>query len=284
MHFPVALASYSFHGLIGTGQLNLLGYLELLASRYDVRFADIWTGLLPADALEPEYLKKIRQWMDDRDIALANLCVDGPYLWHADEAVRNAHRLTMLDYLKAAEILGARTVRIDFGGDEGPMPDAALDVIVRLYREYCGICHNLGMRIGPENHWGWDRKPEYLRKVRDAVDHPAYGHLLHVRSWPEPAAAVMLDTCLPILMHTHLPADIICWSKPLIRKIADSGYQGAYSIEHHSGQHELERSMWQLSVLRSMIAELRDETAGLDDEKVFYIEEMCQKPVPDPAL
>ena len=55
MHFPVALASYSFHGLIGTGQLNLLGYLELLASRYDVRFADIWTGLLPADALEPEY-------------------------------------------------------------------------------------------------------------------------------------------------------------------------------------------------------------------------------------
>ena len=61
MTFPIALASYSFHGLQEAGDLNLMTYLELLYSRYQVRNADIWTGLLPPAALETDYLKKIRR-------------------------------------------------------------------------------------------------------------------------------------------------------------------------------------------------------------------------------
>lgn len=263
MLFPVALASYSFHGLISEGYLNLFGYLELLHSRYQVRQADIWSGLLPPQVLEPEQLAVIRRFMDDRQITLANLCVDGPFLWHDDPDVRQAHRLTMLRYLDAARILGARTVRIDFGGSEGPMSEEALSTIVGLYSEYCQICYEDGIRIGPENHWGWDRIPENLRRVRDAVDHPAYGHLLHIGNWPVGQGEAMLETCLPILMHTHFPADSVAWTKDLLRRMALSGYQGACSVEHHSGRHELERVQWQLGVLNGLLAEL--ETEGLDE-------------------
>ena len=280
MTFPVALASYSFHGLQAAGDLNLMTYLELLYSRYHVRNADIWTGLLPPDTLESGYLKKIRRFMDDRQISLANLCVDGPILWVDDPDKRAANRLTMLRYIEAAGILGARTVRIDFGGNASPMGDEPLDVIAGLYREYCAICQDQGMIIGPENHWGWDRLPENLIRVRDAVNHPAYGHLLHVGNWPDGQAERMLETVLPILMHTHFPADMITWSKPLLRRIALTGYKGAYSVEHHSAVNELERAQWQLGILRGHIAELENE--GLEQPaSESYFEKIVQRTPPE---
>lgn len=279
MTFPIALASYSFHGLHKAGDLNLLAYLELLYARYHVANAGIWTGLLPPAALEADYLKKIRRFMDDRQLTLANLCVDGPVLWDDDPDKRAANRLTMLRYIEAAGILGARTIRIDFGGNDGPMSDESLEVIAGLYREYCAICQEQGMRIGPENHWGWDRLPENLARVRKAVNHPTYGHLLHVGNWPEGQGEQMLETVLPILMHTHFPADSITWVKPLIRRIALTGYHGAYSVEHHSAQHELERVQWQLGILRGHIAEL--ELEGLENpaEESFF-EQIIRQPAP----
>ena len=280
MTFPIALASYSFHGLQEAGDLNLMTYLELLYSRYQVRNADIWTGLLPPAALETDYLKKIRRFMDDRQITLANLCVDGPILWVDDPDKRAANRLTMLKYIEAASVLGARTIRIDFGGNAGPMGEEPLEVIAGLYREYCGICQELGMIIGPENHWGWDRLPENLARVREAVNHPAYGHLIHVGNWPEDQAEKMMETVLPILMHTHFPADRITWVKPLIRRIALTGYKGAYSVEHHSAKHELERVQWQLGILRGHIAELEQE--GLENPaSESFFEQIIQRKSPE---
>jgi sugar phosphate isomerase/epimerase len=280
MTFPVALASYSFHGLHESGDLNLLAYLELLYARYHVANADIWTGLLPPAALETDYLKKIRRFMDDRQLTLANLCVDGPVLWVDDPDKREVNRRTMLRYIEAASILGARTIRIDFGGHDGPMGDEPLEVITDLYREYCGICHRLGMIIGPENHWGWDRLPENLARVREAVNHPAYGHLLHIGNWPEGQGEQMLETVLPILMHTHFPADSITWVKPLLRRIAQTGYQGAYSVEHHSARHELARVQWQLGILRGHIAELEQEGLENPAEESFFAK-IIRQPAPE---
>lgn len=276
MTFHVALASYSFHGLVGKGQLNLLGYLELLSSRYQVHWADIWTGLLPPESLDDAYLKTVRGWLDERQIGLANLCVDGPYVYHPDPDVRKQHERLMLRYLDAARMLGARSVRIDFGGDNQAMPDEAFEAIVAQYRVYCRICEDCGIKIGPENHWGWDRDPDNLRRVRDAVDSPAYGHLYHVRDWTKPDEASLLEVCLPCLMHTHFPADTVTWCKPLLKRLAASGYTGACSIEHHSGQHELPRVAWQLGCLQSQIAELEAESPETADDEGFIARSVRQ--------
>jgi len=169
----------------------------------------------------------------------------------------------MLEYIQVANKLGAKSVRIDFGGTEGhTMPDEAFEYIVNTYREYCRICGDLGMKIGPENHWGWDRVPEYLEKVRNAVDSPAYGHLYHLGNFydePERGEALALSYA----MHTHIHADSMPYAKEVIRKLKNLGYEGAYSVEHHSGKLEYERVDWQLATMRGLIAELDAE--GYDE-------------------
>ena len=162
-NLKTAVASYSFHGLLGEGKCDVFNYLNLLRYRYGVDYADIWTGFLPT--LDDDFIGKVRAELDRKNLTLANLCVDGPHVWMDTAEARDAHKKQMLDYIKAASKLGAKTIRIDFGGTEGhTMPDEAFEYIVSTYREYCKICYDLGMKIGPENHWGWDRVPEYLKK------------------------------------------------------------------------------------------------------------------------
>ncbi len=258
--FKISLASYSFHGMLGAGMRDVFGYLDALRYRYHLEWADIWTGFLPS--LDDAFIRKVRQAMDDRGVRLANLCVDGPHLWCDDADERAAHRGTMLKYIGAARILGARTIRIDFGGREGhTMPGEAFDYIVKTYKEYCAICGDLGMRIGPENHWGWDRVPAYLERVRDAVASPAYGHLFHFTNFhdePERGA----EAAISYAMHTHIPANSLPVAKETIRRLAAAGYEGTYSVEHHSGEHEAERVAWQLGAVRNCIAELKAEGLG----------------------
>ena len=257
----IAVASYSFHGAMYAGQCDVFNYLNLLKYRYGVNNADIWTGYLPT--LEDDFILKIRAAMDREGIELANLCVDGPHLWMDDPEVRAEHKKQMLEYIQVANKLGAKSVRIDFGGPEGhTMPEEAFEYIVNTYREYCAICGDLGMKIGPENHWGWDRVPEYLEKVKNAVDSPAYGHLYHLGNFhdePERGEALALSYA----MHTHIHADSMPYAKEVIRKLKNLGYEGAYSVEHHSGKLEVERVDWQLATMRGLIAELDAE--GYDE-------------------
>ena len=254
---PTSVASYSFHGLLQEGKCDVFRYLDMLRFRYNVRYADIWTGFLPV--LDDEFICKVREALDRNELTLANLCVDGPHVWMDDPDARCAHKKQMLEMLNVAEKLGAKTVRVDFGGTEGhTMPEEAFDYIVSAYKEYAAICGDKGMKIGPENHWGWDRVPDNLIKVAEAVDSPAYGHLYHLRNFydePERGEAYAIKYA----MHTHIHADSIPYAKEVICLLANNGYEGVYSLEHHSAKHEPERVDWQLASIRCLIAELNEE-------------------------
>jgi sugar phosphate isomerase/epimerase len=265
-NFNTAVASYSFHGLLGEGKCDVFGYLNMLRYRYNVDYADIWTGFLPT--LDEDFIKKVREELDRRDLKLANLCVDGPHVWMDSEEDRAAHKAQMLEYIKAAKTLGAQTIRIDFGGSDGyTMPDEAFEYIAATYREYCAICYDYGMKIGPENHWGWDRVPAYLKKVKEAVDHPAYGHLYHFRNFYDNAEEGEA-LCVSYAMHTHVHANSMPYAKSVFAKLDAAGYEGVYSVEHHSGRLECERVEWQLATVRGLIAELKEGNA----EKDFFTE------------
>lgn len=272
-NYPISLASYSFHGLLEEGKTNIFTYLEALKYHYNVENADIWTGFFPT--IEKDFIKKVRCSMDEKKISLANLCVDGPFLWDNSEEKRIEHKKQMLEYIKTAEILGAKTIRIDFGGSDGyTMTDEAFDYIVNTYKEYCEICYNLGMKIGPENHWGWDRVPAYLKKVKQAVDSPAYGHLFHFTNFydnPEEGTEIAISYA----MHTHIPANSILVAKEHIRKLQKANYKGTFSVEHHSGKHETVRVEWQLGAVRSIIAELKEE--GIESVKPSYFVDVFTK-------
>lgn len=257
--YPVSVAGWSFHKMREDGLMDIFHYIETAAARYRVDNADILSILLPTQ--DEEFIRKVRHELDRRGLGVSNFCVDYASPWMPTPEEREENRQKMLRHIRSAQILGATTVRIDFGGKTGePMSEEAFDVIVARYKEYCKICFDLGMKIGPENHVGFDRDLGNLLKVWKAVDHPAYGHLLHLGNLEN--FMDNMDVLLPIVMHTHIPANSMTYAKECIRRLAASGYKGTISVEHHSSNLELERTEWQIASVREILAELEQEGFG----------------------
>ena len=266
--YPISIASYSFHGMLVEKRTDVFTYLEDIKYRYDVEYADIWSGFLPN--LDEDFLKKIRASMDEKGITLANLCVDGPHIWVDDKDQREQHYKGAHDYLKAGIKLGAKTVRIDMGSMEEDVPAEKFDYIVKVYKELAAIAFDNGMRVGTENHWGSSRVPENLEKLYRAIDCKGYGVLFHFGNFIEGKTEEGLETILKMAMHTHVPANSVSYAKEYIRRLVNENYAGTFSIEHHSSKHEYERTAWQLATVRGLITELEAEGFDKPAEKDFF--------------
>ena len=271
----ISISSYSVHGMMMKKEIDIFRFMDLVKYRYRLDYIDIWAFIMKP--LEEDYISKLKKSLDDKNLILANLCVDGPHLWMDDEAMRAANKEKMLQTLKAAETLGAQTIRIDFGGpspwmkadktqpfDPRTMTEEAFDYIVSTYKEYADICETFGAKIGPENHWGFDTVPEYLVRVKEAVNHPSYGHLFHIDDNFDGDTELGEKYAIETAMHTHVTASSIPNIKKYIKALLNAGYKGVFSVEHHSGKHELDRIEWQLGSLRAILAEVKEE--GIDAE------------------
>ncbi len=241
-----SIASYAFHGLLRAGQIDLFGYLESVRYRYNQHTADIWNGMLAST--DDDYLAKVKQGLEERELTLVNLCVDGPHIWEDDPAVREKHYQGALKYLHIAEFLGAKTLRIDAGVREPAFTDQQFEGIVKRFQEYAQRAHNSGFLVGPENHWGAEAVPENMKRICEAVDHPGFGVLLHLRD--NAGNALMA----PWAMHTHLSWEItegdLAGSLAVLR---DANYKGAWSIEHHSAVNEYTEVAIQIAKLRDVL-------------------------------
>ena len=242
----VSIASYAFHGLVRDGAMDVFGYLESCRYRYDLRTADIWSGMLPN--LDDGALAQVKHALEERELTLVNLCVDGPHIWEDDADRREQHYKGALKWLEVANYLGAKTLRIDAGGRDETWTPEQLDTIANRYREYAQYAHDHGFRIGPENHWGAELDPANMRALYDAVDHPGFGVLLHFREQD-------INTAMaPMAMHTHIAWDITEGDlEGVMRTLKDVNYDGAYSVEHHSGENEYTEVAVQLAKVRAVL-------------------------------
>jgi sugar phosphate isomerase/epimerase len=242
------VASYSFNGLMNQGKMDVFGYLESVKYRYHLNSADIWNMMLTS--FDEDYLKKVKEAMDEKEMDLANLCVDCAEVWDPNPEAKEKWYQNALKNLRAAEILGARTVRIDMGGRDLEMTEEQFEYTVKRYQEYAKIAHDCGFKIGPENHWGASRVPENIRKVYEAVDHPSFGILLHFDNWDvDKENGDRL--CAKYAFHTHLAAWVIPDCEVKLKILQDVGYQGYLGIEHHSGVNEHSQVAWQLATARN---------------------------------
>jgi sugar phosphate isomerase/epimerase len=243
----ISVASYAFYGLLREGQIDLFGYLESCKYRYHLRTADIWNGMLLST--EDDYLAKVKAALDERELALANLCVDGAHIWEDDPDVRERHYQNALSSLHAAEVLGAKTIRIDAGVREDVFTDEQFDWIVKRFQEYAQRAYDNGYRVGPENHWGAEAIPENMKRICEAVDHPGFGVLLHFRG--NEGDAVMA----PWAMHTHISWEITesCLEESMVM-LRDAGYDGYWGVEHHSGQNEYTEVAIQVARVRDLLS------------------------------
>ncbi len=246
----ISIASYAFHGLLKRGMIDLFGYLESCRYRYQLRSADIWNGMFIST--EDDYLHKIKEALHLRELELVNLCVDGAHIWEEDLNVREQNYLNALAYLHAAQVLGAKTIRIDAGGQGDIFSEQQFDLVVKRYREFAQRAYDQGFKVGPENHWGPEVVPENMKRICEAVDHPGFGVLLHFRGNPGD------NLIAPWAMHTHISWDITerCLDESL-SMLRDSGYRGCWSVEHHSGENEYTRTAIQLERVRGVVEQWR---------------------------
>ncbi|HPD17127.1 MAG TPA: TIM barrel protein [Planctomycetota bacterium] len=257
----VCIASFSFHGLIGAGMMDVFGYLESCKYRYHLDAADIWNGLLGRDEkvyLQDDFLKKVKEALAEREMCLANYHADGCHPWDDKPEVRDKNHASALAHLRAAAFLGAKTMRIDAGGKGNAWTNEQFDYIVKRMREYCQIGGDAGFRVGPESHWGPELVPDNMERLARAVDHPAFGILLHIGHW-EGAPEEEGDRRLaPWACHTHVDARITRTRlEPAMRTLLDAGYQGYWGVEHHSAKNEYAEVAYQLAEVRRVLEKMR---------------------------
>ncbi|MGI5885322.1 MAG: TIM barrel protein, partial [Candidatus Spyradocola sp.] len=162
-----SVSSYSFHGLFYAGAFDLFGYFESMKYRYHLDTADIWNGMLRS--YDEDYLKMLRLQMDERGLELVNLCCDGANIWCADADEGAKFDATAAACLRAAETLGARSVRMDVGIKEKAFTDQQVEAVARKYYAYCAQAARFGARLGPENHWGASTNIDFMRRLFEAV-------------------------------------------------------------------------------------------------------------------
>ncbi len=253
MPMRLSVLSYSFRGLLGEGKMDVFGYLETCKYRYHLDAADLWNGFLTS--MEDSYLKKVRDALDERELVLADLCADNVHIWEDDPAVRQKNYQNARANLRAAEILGARFMRVDAGGRNPTWTSEQCDHIVSRYKEYAQWAHDHGFKVGAENHWGTEGIWANLQKLYRAVDHPGFGISCHISGWQGTEAQKDEADRLvaPWVCHTHIPWNVT--EGPLEEKmktLRDAGYQGYYSVEHHTGGNEYAEVALQLARVRTV--------------------------------
>lgn len=250
----ISIAGFSFHGLHADGKMDIFGYLESMRYRYDLEAADIWNGMLAST--DNEYIRKVREALDERELICANYHADGPHVWEDSPEAREANYQLALKHLRIAEMLGARTLRIDTGGVVGPMTDEQLDVLASRYREYAQFGANAGFLCGPETHWGISLVADNMERIAAAVDHPSYGILLHIGHFELGDEEDGDRRLARLACHTHIDARVTNTRlESAMAILRDAEYQGYWGVEHHSGKNEYREVEYQLACVRRVLAD-----------------------------
>jgi hypothetical protein len=227
----ISICSFSFESLLSKGEIDVFEYLECVKERYGLDAADIWNRML--ESTDEDYVTGVRQAMDDRELTLVNMCVDGAHVWESDPDKRAELAENAMAHLRAAVVLGAASVRIDMGGREETMTDEQFDITVEVYKKYADFAVENGFMVGPENHTNASKVAENMVKVARAVDHPAFGILVHLDRWAGDGDEGD-RACAPWAMHTHIGTGItgeVLENK--IRILQSTGYDRYWGAEIH---------------------------------------------------
>jgi sugar phosphate isomerase/epimerase len=264
----VAVMAYSFHGLLEQRRMDIFGFLETCKYRYHLETADLWNGFLKST--DEAYLKTIRDEIDERELIVPNLAVDQAHVWADDPTQREKQHQNALAHLNAGRILGARFVRMDTGQcgkNTREWTSEAFDHIVKRYREYAQYAYDHGFKTGAEVHWGPESYWPSMQKLYRAVNHPGFGVCCHISAFQGTKEEVDIADreIAPWVVHTHIDWDVC--NGPLVEKmnnLRNAGYQGYYSVEHHSAKDEYAEVGIQLAKVRAVLQSWRTGGTGVD--------------------
>jgi sugar phosphate isomerase/epimerase len=256
-----SIGGFSFYQLLSEGEMDIFGYLETVKYRYRLDAVDLWNGFftdrdVPIWKLaSDDYLRKIKKALDEKQLTVANLAVDRAHLWDPDPEVREQLHQNALAHLHAAYILGAKTVRIDANRGPGTMTEEQFEYTVLRYQEYAQLAADYGFTVGPENHTGVSMNPYWMKLVAEAVDHPAYGILLHIGRWNEVREQGDLIVA-PWVNHTHFDVRTVVSTKAeeTVQALTNIGYTGYWAVEYNAPSEPYAEVEWALASMKRLLA------------------------------
>jgi len=265
----VSVATYAYHGLLEQGLMDIFGCLESVRFRHDLRAVDIWNGFTPDElAFDPAFQANVRRGLDERDLAHANYCVDGCHVWRDAADERANAREIAFKQLHAGLAMGAKTIRIDCGGEGTKWTNEQFDTIAETMRQFAQFAHDHGIQAGPESHWGPELVPDNMERLARAVDHPGFGILIHVGHWVSASADEGDRRLAPWCMHTHVDAQTTeTRLADAIAILQDAGYDGYWGVEHHTGRNEYAEVAYQVAAVQRALADI-----------------VCDEPLREPKL
>ncbi|MDR3268407.1 MAG: sugar phosphate isomerase/epimerase, partial [Tannerella sp.] len=184
----ISTLSYSFHGLMSAGMMDIFHFFETCKYRYGLDAADLWNGMLPVT--DDDFITKVYYALEDRQLVVPNLAVDGAHIMHAGDDDPAKLRAQQDRYMQIAKRLGIGFVRFDAGPymlngrkDTDGWTTQEFDFIVKRYKELAQYAYDNGFKAGAEVHWGPEHCWEHMEKLIKAVDHPGFGICMHFGGW-----------------------------------------------------------------------------------------------------
>ena len=258
----ISTLSYSFHGLLNAGMMDIFHFFETCKYRYGLNAADLWNGMFPRT--DDDFISKVRLALEERELVVPNIAVDGAHIMPAGDDDSVKLKSIQDRYMQIAKRLGIGFVRFDAGPymlngrkEEDGWTNQEFDFIVKRYKELAQFAFDNGFKTGAEVHWGPERCWNHMEKLIKAVDHPGFGICMHFGGWfgtPEENLAAE-KAAAKYVAHTHIPWD--CCEDPNLPKrlsvLRDAGYTGYYSVEQHSGQNEYNLVEAQLGKVKAVL-------------------------------
>ncbi|MFE5323053.1 sugar phosphate isomerase/epimerase family protein [Paenibacillus sp. NPDC056579] len=257
----ISIGGFSFFNMMRAGKMDTFGYLESSKYRYHLDTVDLWNGTFAETSQDifklpdESYIQKVREALDEKEMTVINLAVDGAHLWDADPEKRSMLYGNAVAYLGIASKLGAKSVRVDAGDKQSvPLTEEQFEYTVTKYQDYCRRAAELGLVVGPENHMGSSQSPHYLKRVAEAIDQPNFGILLHMGRWSEDAE--MGDGLVaPWVYHTHFDGKTVGseQAEQRVRTLLDAGYDGYWGIEYNAPDNQYTEMEWAIASVKRIL-------------------------------
>ena len=260
-----SIMSYSFHGLLNVGAMNIFGYLETVKFRYGLNTADIWNCFL--ESYRPGYVAMLKDNIDERGLKVVNFCCDMAHVWDNDPETRKKNEETAWQCIETAEALGAKTIRIDAGVRDANFSDEQIVYVSGKYKEYCKKAASFGAKLGTENHWGATLRIENVELLFKNVGMENFGLLLHLGRWNEAEADKKEQNDLQMAsraMHIHLDFNKCLEADRYLPPVLASGYGGCWSVEAGGSENEYNNAAFMLAQAKRVLNPLNYDGAWKD--------------------
>jgi sugar phosphate isomerase/epimerase len=271
----LGVSSYSFDQRLSTGEMDIFDVIDWVAAS-DAEHLEL--AVLSDDADSPvpsigwdaDRLDRVRAAAEAAGVTLSNIAV-GARFWSPEGEDVPAAIARVRAYVDLASRLGIERMRHDvvahagLPGDDTPLFEAALPVIVAASKEVARYAATLGITTSLENHGFFVQAAERVRRIVLGVDEPNFRTTLDVGNFvcvdEDPTAVVPQN--LPYAMVLHLKDFYIRDTDPgegwfrsrggkylrgaivgngdldlvsVARSIRESGYAGYVSIEFEGAE------------------------------------------------